>query len=63
MSQTSRFAKLIDMNMQIVANLLYLRLEFKTGDASGHNMVTQAADSLMQWVLMNTHSSTTVYLR
>jgi hydroxymethylglutaryl-CoA reductase (NADPH) len=50
-SKTSRFAKLIDMNMQIVANLLYLRLEFKTGDASGHNMVTQAADSLMQWVL------------
>jgi hydroxymethylglutaryl-CoA reductase (NADPH) len=50
-SQTSRFAKLIDMNMQIVANLLYLRLEFNTGDASGHNMVTQAADSLMQWVL------------
>ena len=50
-SQTSCFAKLIDMNMQIVANLLYLRLEFKTGDASGHNMVTQAADSLMQWVL------------
>jgi hydroxymethylglutaryl-CoA reductase (NADPH) len=50
-SQTSRFAKLINMNMQIVANLLYLRLEFKTGDASGHNMVTQAADNLMQWVL------------
>ena len=50
-STTSRFAKLIDMNMQIVANLLYLRLEFKTGDASGHNMVTQAADSLMRWVL------------
>jgi hydroxymethylglutaryl-CoA reductase (NADPH) len=50
-SQTSRFAKLIDMNMQIVANLLYLRLEFNTGDASGHNMVTQAADSLLQWLL------------
>ena len=50
-SQTSRFAKLFNMNMQIVANLLYLRLEFKTGDASGHNMVTQAADSLMQWLL------------
>ncbi len=50
-SQTSRFAELIDMNMQIVANLLYLRLEFKTGDASGHNMVTKAADQLMQWVL------------
>jgi hydroxymethylglutaryl-CoA reductase (NADPH) len=51
-SQTSRFAQLINMNMQIVANLLYLRLEFKTGDASGHNMVTQAADNLMQWVLL-----------
>lgn len=52
-SQTSRFAQLIDMNMQIVANLLYLRLEFKTGDASGHNMVTKAADQLMQWVLLH----------
>ena len=50
-SQTSRFATLFNMNMQIVANLLYLRLEFKTGDASGHNMVTHAADSLMQWLL------------
>jgi len=50
--QTSRFAKLINMNMQIVANLLYVRLEFKTGDASGHNMVTQAADKLMEWVLV-----------
>lgn len=49
--QTSRFAHLINMNMQIVANLLYLRLEFKTGDASGHNMVTKASDRLMQWVL------------
>ncbi|MEM5530156.1 hydroxymethylglutaryl-CoA reductase [Gammaproteobacteria bacterium AS21] len=50
-SQTSRFAKLIDINSQIVGNLLYLRLEFTTGDASGHNMVTNAADKLFPWLL------------
>ncbi len=50
-SQSSRFAKLIDINSQIVGNLLYLRLEFLTGDASGHNMVTNAADQLFPWLL------------
>ncbi len=50
-SQHSRFAKLIDMHAQIVGNLLYVRLEFTTGDASGHNMVTQAADNIMTWLL------------
>lgn len=50
-SESSRFAKLIDMNSQIVANLIYLRLEFTTGDASGHNMVTNAADRIIPWVL------------
>lgn len=48
---SSRFARLIDMHGQIVANLLYLRLEFHTGDASGHNMVTNAADRLIPWLL------------
>ncbi|MCW8886940.1 MAG: hydroxymethylglutaryl-CoA reductase [Motiliproteus sp.] len=48
---SSRFAKLIDMNSQVVANLIYLRLEFTTGDASGHNMVTNAADQLFPWIL------------
>lgn len=46
----SRFAKLIDMHIQIVGNLLYLRLEFTTGDASGHNMVTMAAEKLQSWL-------------
>ncbi len=50
-SKTSRFAKLIAINSQIVANLIYLRLEFTTGDASGHNMVTLAADNLFPWIL------------
>jgi hydroxymethylglutaryl-CoA reductase (NADPH) len=50
-SSCSRFAKLIAINSQLVANLIYLRLEFTTGDASGHNMVTLAADTLFPWIL------------
>ncbi len=50
-SQSSRFARLIDLHSQVVANLIYLRLEFTTGDASGHNMVTNAADKLIPWLL------------
>lgn len=48
---TSRFAKLIDLHSQIAGNLLFLRFEFTTGDASGHNMVTQASEALMNHIL------------
>jgi hydroxymethylglutaryl-CoA reductase (NADPH) len=48
---TSRFARLVDLHTQIAGNLLYLRFEFTTGDAAGHNMVTKAADALLQWLL------------
>ncbi len=48
---TSRFARLVDMNRQIVGNLLFIRFECETGDASGHNMVTGAADALLGWIL------------
>ena len=51
-SSTSRFAQLIGLNRQIVGNLLYLRLECSTGDASGHNMVTKAADAVLTWLLV-----------
>ncbi len=50
-AESSRFARLIDMHSQVVANLIYLRLEFTTGDASGHNMVTNAADRIIPWIL------------
>jgi hydroxymethylglutaryl-CoA reductase (NADPH) len=48
---TSRFARLIGLNHQIAGNLLFLRFEFSTGDASGHNMCTQAAEALMDHIL------------
>ncbi|MBU1558676.1 MAG: hydroxymethylglutaryl-CoA reductase, partial [Gammaproteobacteria bacterium] len=49
--ETSRFAQFIDLHFQIVGSLLYVRFEFLTGDASGHNMATKASDHLMQWIL------------
>ncbi|MBV7435468.1 hydroxymethylglutaryl-CoA reductase [Cardiobacteriaceae bacterium TAE3-ERU3] len=49
--ETSRFARLIDLHSQIVGNLLFLRFECATGDASGHNMVTKAADALIAAIL------------
>lgn len=49
--QTSRFAKLLKINPQIVGNLLFLRLEYDTGDASGHNMATKASDAVLQYLL------------
>ncbi len=48
---TSRHARLLDVHTQIVGNLLYLRLELATGDAAGHNMVTKAADRVLDWLL------------
>lgn len=48
---TSRFASLDNWHSQIVGKLIYLRFSFSTGDASGHNMSTKAADALLDWIL------------
>lgn len=50
-THTSRFAHLENWHVQIVGNLLYIRFSMSTGDASGHNMVTKAADALLDWIL------------
>ena len=50
-SETSRFAKLLDLHAQMIGSLLYLRFELLTGDASGHNMVTLASDRMLDWIL------------
>lgn len=51
-AEKSRYTRLINMHSQIVGNLLYLRFEFNTGDASGHNMATLASDRLLEWILI-----------
>jgi len=50
-TQSSRYARLVSFHSQIVANLLYLRFDIVSGDASGHNMVTKAAEYLMDFIL------------
>jgi len=50
-AQSSHYAKLLDMHTQIVGTLIYLRLEYFTGDASGHNMATKASQRVMEWLL------------
>lgn len=50
-SATSRFAHLLEAHPEIVGNLLFVRFAFATGDASGHNMVTSAAESLLSQIL------------
>lgn len=48
---TSRFAKLTDIQVKQIGPLLYVRISIQSGDASGHNMVTKAADAVMLWLL------------
>ncbi|MFE2998487.1 hydroxymethylglutaryl-CoA reductase [Nocardia sp. NPDC059246] len=47
----SRYAELLDVRHQIAGNLLFVRFEFATGDASGHNMATLAADALLAYLV------------
>lgn len=48
--RTSQYASLIEVRSQQVGTLLFLRLEFTTGDASGHNMATKSAQAIMEWL-------------
>ena len=50
-ASTSRFAKFLDLHTQVAGCLLFLRLEISTGDAAGHNMVTKAAQGMIEWAV------------
>jgi hydroxymethylglutaryl-CoA reductase (NADPH) len=49
--RTSRHAKLRDVHTQIAGNLLFVRFEYATGDAAGHNMATLASQAALDWLL------------
>lgn len=51
--KTSNFAKLNNVFVENVGRLLYIRLGFETGNASGHNMVTKAADAVVEFIISN----------
>jgi hydroxymethylglutaryl-CoA reductase (NADPH) len=47
---TTRHGRLVDMQLTVEGNHVYLGLEFVTGDASGQNMVTIAAEAICRYV-------------
>lgn len=49
--KVSQFTNLQHIHPQLVGNLLYLRFEYSTGDASGHNMVTLASEHIQNFLL------------
>lgn len=51
---TSRHAKLLDFNISLNGQDVVLFLDFSTGDASGQNMVTIAADAVCHFLAANT---------
>lgn len=50
-SQTSRFAKLIDISTKVEGNSVILTFEYTTGDAAGQNMVTICTDRICKYIL------------
>ena len=50
LEKQSRYAKLQNIHIEIVGRLLFIRLDIHAGEASGHNMVTKAADHLIRWL-------------
>ena len=47
---TTRYGKLIDLQVTVEGNHVYLDFEFTTGDASGQNMVTIATDAICRHI-------------
>lgn len=48
---TGRFARLQDVRAEPLGSLVFLRIDISTGDAAGHNMVTRAAQAVMDWAV------------
>lgn len=48
--QSSRYAKLTDMKVNVEGNHLILTFEYHTGDAAGQNMVTFCTDAICNYI-------------
>ena len=48
--KTSRHLKCTALSCRVVGSCIYVRLSGSTGDASGHNMITKAADAILHWI-------------
>jgi hydroxymethylglutaryl-CoA reductase (NADPH) len=51
---TSRYCRLLDLRVSVIANTVYVPLEFSTGDAAGQNMVTLATQAICERLLHDT---------
>lgn len=48
---TSAHCKFLDVFVEIIGNLMYIRLQFNPAEASGHNMTTKAAQAIQNHLL------------
>ena len=48
---TTRHGELVDMQLTVEGNHVHVRFEFMTGDASGQNMVTIAAEAICRYIV------------
>lgn len=51
--EASNYAVLNDVGINIEGNILILRFEYTTGDASGQNMVTICTDKICKYIISN----------
>jgi hydroxymethylglutaryl-CoA reductase (NADPH) len=51
--ETSSVAKLINIENYLAARFVYLRFNYRTGDAAGQNMTGKATAHACQWLLQN----------
>ena len=50
---TSRYASFQELTNHIIGPLIFFRLSINSGNASGHNMATKAAEAIQNWILGN----------
>ena len=60
-SETSRYAELLDVRVNLEGNQVILVFEYHTGDAAGQNMVTVCTYAICQYILESTPVAPAVY--